>query len=346
MFAVAQKKYVYIYDRTGAEVHSLRRHTEPNRLEFLPYHFLLASVGETGYLKYQDTSTGAFVAEWRTRAGRCDVMTQNPQNAVIHLGHHNGTITLWSPASSTALVKILAHRGPVLANTVDNTGKYMATSGLDGQMKIWDLRMFKAVHEYYTPTPAQSLDFSQLGLLSVAWGGNVQIWKDVTKSKQQSPYMSHSVQGSRIENVEFVPFDDVLGVGHAAGISSLVIPGSGEPNIDSLEVNPYATARQRQEMEVHGLLDKVQPDSIGLDPNVFGAVKPKLVSQDIQEKTIVEKLEIRYKTRGKNSALRRYLRKKQVNVITARKQLIERKLDEEKRLRAAENGRRQAGGSK
>jgi U3 small nucleolar RNA-associated protein 7 len=334
-FAVAQKKYVYIYDSAGVEIHCLKKHIEVTNMEFLPYHYLLATVGNPGYLKYQDISTGQMVIEIPTKMGSPTSLTQNLHNAVLHMGHQNGTVTLWSPNSTTPLVKLLAHRGPVRSLAVDREGRYMVSTGQDLKMSVWDIRMFKEVNNYFTRQPATSVAISDRGLTAVGWGTQTSIWRGLfsksssEQEKVQSPYMSWGGEGKRIERVQWCPFEDILGVSHNEGYSHVLVPGAGEPNFDALEVNPYENTKQRQEAEVKSLLNKLQPEMISLNPDYIGnldlmSAEQRKAEMDLDKKPVDPVANIKNKGRGKNSSLRKYLRKKgSKNVIDERKLKIE-----------------------
>merc|ERR1712225_8300 len=335
MFAVAQKKYVYIYDQAGVEIHCLKKHIEVTNMEFLPYHYLLATVGNAGYLKYQDVSTGQMVIETPTKLGSPTALTQNPQNAILHMGHQNGTVTLWSPNSPTPLVKLLAHRGPVRAISIDREGRYMVSTGQDLKMSVWDIRMFKEVNSYFTRQPASSVAISDRGLTAVGWGTQTSVWRglftkhSLEQEKIQSPYMAWGGEGKRIERVKWCPFEDILGVSHDAGFSSIIVPGAGEPNFDAQEINPYENTKQRQEAEVRSLLNKLQPEMISLNPEYIGnldllTAEQRKAEKDLDKKPVDPVADVKNRGRGKNSSLRKYLRKQgSRNVIDERRLKIE-----------------------
>ncbi|KAM6185819.1 WD repeat-containing protein 46 isoform 2-T2 [Rhynchocyon petersi] len=287
LLAVAQNRWLHIYDNQGIELHCIRRCDQITRLEFLPFHFLLATASETGFLTYLDVSVGKIVKALNARAGRLDVMTQNPYNAVIHLGHSNGTVSLWSPAVKEPLAKILCHRGGIRAVAVDSTGTYMATSGLDHQLKIFDLRgTFQPLNARTLPQGAGHLAFSQRGLLAAGMGDVVNIWAGQGKSSLPSleqPYLTHRLLG-HVHGLQFCPFEDVLGVGHNGGITSMLVPGAAEPNFDGLENNPYRSRKQRQEWEVKALLEKVPAELICLDPRALAEVDVITLEQEKKER--------------------------------------------------------------
>jgi U3 small nucleolar RNA-associated protein 7 len=109
-------------------------------------------------------------------------MTQNVHNAVIHLGHQNGCVTLWTPNLPHPAVRLLAHLGPVLSVSVDPSegGRYLATAGQDGAVKVWDCRNWKgAVRQWASRGGCAVLDWSAKGSLAVASGGTVNVSRRV-----------------------------------------------------------------------------------------------------------------------------------------------------------------------
>jgi U3 small nucleolar RNA-associated protein 7 len=117
---------------------------------------------------------------------------------------------------------------------------------------------FAQVQELYMRQAASSLDISQRNLLSVGFGSHVyvsewrvlaefsftsfssraidhfsptsclfraQVHQDPFKSLERNPYMTHHIAGQSVRETRFVPYEDVLGIGHSQGMSSIVVPG-------------------------------------------------------------------------------------------------------------------------
>lgn len=265
----------------------MKQHLDVTRMEFLPYHYLLATVGNQGILRYHDTSTGTMISEHKTRMGSVQAMAQNKHNAIINLGHQNGQVTLWSPSQSTPHVKLLAHMGPVKSVSVDastnSCGRYMATSGADGSVKIWDCRNWGSTVREWNERGhgAHELDWSMKGLLAVSNKGYVNVYRNCHAPQSSSDptklppplYQKLTLPSLTPRQVKFCPFEDVLGVGHEAGFSSLLVPGSGLAQFDSSEADVFESKTRKREREVRSVLEKIQPDLITMDTDYLGRIR-------------------------------------------------------------------------
>ncbi|XP_065562229.1 WD repeat-containing protein 46-like isoform X2 [Artemia franciscana] len=305
MFAAAQKDWTYIYDNRGIELHCLKGLYRVLKMEFLPYHFLLATASENGFLSWLDVSLGKMVAQFFSKMGRIDKLCQNPYNAILCAGHSKGFVSMWTPNMKEPVAKMLCHGTPIRALTIDQRGLYMATAAVDKSMKIWDIRNFKCLQSYRLNCAASNLAFSHRNLLAVSTGDIVDIYKDQCTKAVDGVYLRHRLP-SDIENLEFCPYEDVLGVGHRRGFTSMLVPGAGEPNPDAFEANPFQTQSQRREVEVKQLLEKIQPELITLDPGQLGQVDEMTLEEKIQIRTKVlfvkpPKIELK-KNKGLGSA--------------------------------------------
>lgn len=267
MFAVSQKDWVHIYDRDGIELNVIKTMYRSTHLDFLEHHFLLASASDKGYLAWKDVSIGKDIASFPTKS-KVTSLTHNPHNGMLLCSHPNGTISMWSPNYNRPAVSILCHPAAVRSISVTSDGNYFATTGLDKTVKVWDLRNnYECLKEHRLAHVPDSLSFSQLGMLAVACGRIVTVYKNICKSSRDvQQYLRHDVRNV-VNDVQFCNFEDVLGVAHQKGFTSLLVPGSGEPNFDSHEANPFMSREQQREMEVKMLLDKIPPEMICLDPS-------------------------------------------------------------------------------
>lgn len=133
---------------------------------------------DQGYLSWLDISIGELVTQYNTKLGRLTMLTQNPYNAVLCLGHAKGVVSMWSPNVRDPLAKILCHKSTMTALHVDPKGVYMATTATDRSLKIWDIRKLEGPLQTYNLRSApNNIAFSQKTMLALGMGNVVEIYK-------------------------------------------------------------------------------------------------------------------------------------------------------------------------
>ncbi|XP_062556046.1 WD repeat-containing protein 46 [Armigeres subalbatus] len=293
MFAVAQKNWVHVYDSKGTEIHCIKSMNRVSKLEYLPYHFLLNSANEEGYLSWIDVSIGKTVTSYNSRLGKINMMCQNPWNAVTCVGNSKGVVSMWSPSVREPLAKLLCHPVPMTALAVDPTGIQLATAGLEKTIKIWDIRQLEGpLITYKLQTAASGIDLSQKGLMAISLGNICEIYKKPSiLQRNLRPYLRHKTP-STISNFRFCPYEDILGIATASGYTSIIVPGSGEPNFDTMEANPFQTLSQRREDEIHSLLEKIPSEFISLNPSQIGEVDVPSLKNRLEAKAKVATMKV------------------------------------------------------
>jgi U3 small nucleolar RNA-associated protein 7 len=114
----------------------------------------------------------------------------------------------------------------------------MATSGLDHLLNIWDLRTYKQLKSIKLSAGASNLAFSQKNLIAASLRNEVAIFKHdlleansyseeelIESIKEEDIYLKHRLNNTNIQNLHFCPYEDVLGIGHGNGITSILVPG-------------------------------------------------------------------------------------------------------------------------
>mmetsp|Transcript_41422 Transcript_41422/g.163118 ORF Transcript_41422/g.163118 Transcript_41422/m.163118 type:complete len:133 (-) Transcript_41422:791-1189(-) len=102
----------------------------------------------------------------------------------------------------------------------------------------------------------------------------------------------------------------------------MIVPGAGVANFDSSLPNPFETSKQRRQREVRSLMEKLQPETISLDPTSIGGIDkdPAERLKDIQlkkreaERAQRAKSLQKKRTRGRNKIAKK-LKRKQQNVV-------------------------------
>lgn len=85
--------------------------------------------------------------------------------------------------------------------------------------------MYKEMHSYTSPINLSHLAFSHRRYLAAAAAAKVQVFNDAHLGHTTTPYLQQKCN-SLVSDLQFCPYEDVLGIGTQTGFVSILVPGN------------------------------------------------------------------------------------------------------------------------
>lgn len=249
---------LFIYNKNGQEVHHLSHERNVRRMVYLPYHFLLVTLSDQPFLRYLDTSMGKEVAKLYVKEPSCCALSRRDDGIVL-VGGTRGVVRLFSPNSKEPLCSLLVNSSKISSIAVRKNN--FVCSSLQGT-NFYDFRNLK--EPVYKLQKSENVSLSNVLAMSYK--------NKITTFMNGSEYIKETYRG--VNSIEFAPYEDILAVGTRNGLSHMIVPGAGDPNIDFYEDSPFLTKKQRREREVKKLMEKIPSSFIG----------SKFITEDAVEK--------------------------------------------------------------
>lgn len=245
--AISTSDSLIVINKNGQEIQCLRNYKDVTKLTFLKDHFLLVSLHQSPFLNYFDTTIGKEICSIYTKEKNCSAISYKSDGIVL-VGGSKGVLKFFSPNSKESLCQVFINSSKIFSIATKNEN--FACSTLQGTF-FYD---FRKLNEPIYKLP-KSNNVALSNVIAISFRNKVSTFLN------GDPYLVESF--NYVNSLDFAPFEDILTIGSRNGIRNMIIPGSGDPNIDIYDDSPFLTKNQRKNREIRKMLEKIPSNFIG-----------------------------------------------------------------------------------